>query len=569
MSDDTSIYAVNDSGEACMRVSENVTSTDPTSIYGVNEDGKAAVRVLGTDGGGDQHNLGWYATPEALRTAYATATAGDWAIVGSTDTVWIWDTDTNAWKDSDQKGQVTSVNGQTGAVVIDALQNTATGSDSLTISGSPNSNANSVNIGIGSVADYNGVSIGCNAGKNTSSSVNITESVFIGMGAQAFRNSTDCRYSIGIGQGAEVKDAKGGISIGWGSGVYSERAIGIGYNARALAFHSIQLGSPSSGTTAFNNDANTFKVANANGNFEIMSADGTIPSDRLKNAINKYSTMPTASVDNLGWIVQFTGTTDSTYTHGHLYECVNDGADPATYSWEEVSLGGGGVSDVTVNGTSVVSGGVAAITGMLQNTGTRGSLTLLGQPDSQGNNIDIGTQSGIFGLGGYNPPSQSIAIGYGAKIYGRYTSVDNIALGYFATVGMSSGSSSTEYGNGNIAIGAEAVAYATDYSNSSSIAIGKKAKTTRTYSIAVGNYATVTAIGAIQLGANGTNDEAGTLKVRLGTTWNGTGWANYKLLDSDGTIPAARHAALPSADGTYVLKLVITDGVPTLSWVAE
>jgi hypothetical protein len=121
MADDTSIYAVNDSGEACMRVSENVTSSDPTSIYGVNEDGKAAVRILGADGGGDQHNLGWYATPEALRTAYATATAGDWAIVGSTDTVWIWDTDTNAWKDSDQKGQVTSVNGRTGDVIVGGL----------------------------------------------------------------------------------------------------------------------------------------------------------------------------------------------------------------------------------------------------------------------------------------------------------------------------------------------------------------------------------------------------------------------------------------------------------------
>ena len=69
-------------------------------------------------GGGDQHNLGWYATQSALETAYPTAEAGDWAIVGSTDTVWIWDTDTSAWVDSDQKGQVTSVNGQTGAVTV-------------------------------------------------------------------------------------------------------------------------------------------------------------------------------------------------------------------------------------------------------------------------------------------------------------------------------------------------------------------------------------------------------------------------------------------------------------------
>ena len=72
----------------------------------------------GGGGGGDQHNLGWYATESALTTAHATASDGDWAIVGATDTVWVWDSDTTAWKDTDTKGQVTSVNGQTGDVVI-------------------------------------------------------------------------------------------------------------------------------------------------------------------------------------------------------------------------------------------------------------------------------------------------------------------------------------------------------------------------------------------------------------------------------------------------------------------
>ena len=69
-------------------------------------------------GGSDKHNLGWYATPTALREAHPTANDGDWAIVGTTDTVWVWDTDSNDWVDTDQKGQVTSVNGQTGAVVL-------------------------------------------------------------------------------------------------------------------------------------------------------------------------------------------------------------------------------------------------------------------------------------------------------------------------------------------------------------------------------------------------------------------------------------------------------------------
>lgn len=74
--------------------------------------------LYGGGAGGDQHNLGWYATQSALETAYPTATDGDWAIVGSTDTVWVWDSDTTAWKDTDTKGQVTSVNNMTGAVTL-------------------------------------------------------------------------------------------------------------------------------------------------------------------------------------------------------------------------------------------------------------------------------------------------------------------------------------------------------------------------------------------------------------------------------------------------------------------
>lgn len=70
--------------------------------------------------GGDEHNLGWYATESALTTAHPTATDGDWAIVGATDTVWVWDSDSSAWVDTDTKGQVVSVNSKTGTVVLTA-----------------------------------------------------------------------------------------------------------------------------------------------------------------------------------------------------------------------------------------------------------------------------------------------------------------------------------------------------------------------------------------------------------------------------------------------------------------
>lgn len=72
----------------------------------------------GSGGGSDPHNLGYYADLTALQTAYPTGTDGDFAILGSTDTIWVWDSGTSAWKDTDTKGQVTSVNGQTGAVTL-------------------------------------------------------------------------------------------------------------------------------------------------------------------------------------------------------------------------------------------------------------------------------------------------------------------------------------------------------------------------------------------------------------------------------------------------------------------
>lgn len=46
---------------------------------------------------------GWYATPEALKAAVPTGENGWWAVIGTTDTIWTWDSDTGEWKDSIQK----------------------------------------------------------------------------------------------------------------------------------------------------------------------------------------------------------------------------------------------------------------------------------------------------------------------------------------------------------------------------------------------------------------------------------------------------------------------------------
>ncbi len=69
----------------------------------------------------------------------------------------------------------------------------------------------------------------------------------------------------------------------------------------------------------------------------------------------RYSIMPTASVDYLNKIVEYIGTTDSTYTNGYFYQCRFDGTN---YSWVQKNVqpssggtGGDGVVDGYYNST--------------------------------------------------------------------------------------------------------------------------------------------------------------------------------------------------------------------------
>lgn len=63
----------------------------------------------------------------------------------------------------------------------------------------------------------------------------------------------------------------------------------------------------------------------------------------------QYDVMPTASSENLGSIVQYTGATDANYTNGYFYQVVSDGQEPATYSWENINVQDvGGSVDATI-----------------------------------------------------------------------------------------------------------------------------------------------------------------------------------------------------------------------------
>ena len=62
----------------------------------------------------------------------------------------------------------------------------------------------------------------------------------------------------------------------------------------------------------------------------------------------QFDSLPTASAENVGKIVQYIGTTNANYTNGYFYICLSDGGDPATYSWENINVQAGGGSNAPV-----------------------------------------------------------------------------------------------------------------------------------------------------------------------------------------------------------------------------
>ena len=84
------------------------------------------------------------------------------------------------------------------------------------------------------------------------------------------------------------------VALGDESSTDGQRAIAIGSLAHAQANRSIQLGRGS------NPDDDTFKVANGNGNFEMMDANGNVPLERLTYVTNQIGDISTALTAILG-----------------------------------------------------------------------------------------------------------------------------------------------------------------------------------------------------------------------------------------------------------------------------
>lgn len=126
----------------------------------------------------------------------------------------------------------------------DRLVNKATGTYSLTVAGNASDAFGATNIGI-------------------ASSARSGYSVALGYGSDV---PLSCDYSIAIGYAAKISSATYAIQIGRGT----------------------------------NSDSNTLKVSNANGNFEMMDADGNIPLERLTYVTDQIGDISTALTAIIG-----------------------------------------------------------------------------------------------------------------------------------------------------------------------------------------------------------------------------------------------------------------------------
>lgn len=228
---------------------------------------------------------------------------------------------------------ITDKNGTTTANVYDGtgggggIQNTATGTDSLTILGTASTADYSVNIGINSVINADeGVAIGCEA--------IASGGVAIGRGAEV-----DSGGGVAIGISAGVSN-NGDIAIGDYAGVNGTSAIALGYQASATASNAIQIGNGS------NMDANTLQI----GNYTLLdTSTGLIPDARLSSNICTTNTAQNISARKtfLGEKAIYFKQSATTDKLGFtLYNSSN--TELGAFEWRPSTISGGALLNINV-----------------------------------------------------------------------------------------------------------------------------------------------------------------------------------------------------------------------------
>lgn len=322
------------------------------------------------------------------------------------------------------------------------------------------------------------------------------------------------------------------------------------------------------------------------------SGGGSVDESRI---IVKSATIPTAGEGYLGSVYMYVGETNSTYTHGYIYECVESGS---TYAWERIDVQPGatrgrflalwncatGLAETNPPSSPYPYGaGDYYIVGTVGTTNYKpsGSSYVIGTASTTVETDDVAVNDTYYYDGNSwnlqkNTATEYVA-GTGISINNKTISVASPTLTNTSTgsgsltisgtsaseasatnVGVSSSASgsfgssfgwgSSASGNYSTAVGAQSTAYfysaafgyGSTASSQNTTSIGPSSTASAYGAVALGHNAKATKESAIQIG-NGVNSEDKTMYV--GALINNTNH-NYKLLDlTTGKIPADR---LPS-----------------------
>ena len=125
-------------------------------------------------------------------------------------------------------------------------------------------------------------------------------------------------------------------------------SFGTGANINTLSLENIGGSIPSNNTIGYPLFDDYGRFSSYDENYDVKSSMPIMPDNTeiltalavstelaKKQDVIQFSTMPTASSSYVDEIVQFTGTTTSSYTNGYFYKCVNNGG---TYEWQQLNV---------------------------------------------------------------------------------------------------------------------------------------------------------------------------------------------------------------------------------------
>ena len=444
----------------------------------------------------------------------------------------------------------------------DVLTNTATGSGSFSTGGAvPVSGEAAAAIGVDATAKTAAIAIGMQAHAED-------DSVVLGKGA-----STSELGGVAIGEAASA--GKLGVAVGFETAA-AVGAIAIGGSSEASATNAIQLGAGS------NSEAGTLSVGLQNGNYKLLGSDGKIPAERLpfegdvltntatgENSVSTGGATPVTEnyVVALGSGASNVGGTQ-TVIIGYNAKAESSaevaiGASASAAGYESTAVGYQATAN---NGSGTALGAYASAAssslalGRDAKTQAIYSIQLGPGTNSEDHTFSVGfgdsdnykllgldgkipverlpngiltntaTGNASFSTGNASPASagSAVAIGENATVQNAGT-----AIGYLTSSGGSGvalGARASSNKMGGVSMGAQSAV-----EGDGGIAVGTGAQSAGESSISIGMGAGALSDYAIQLG-HGMNAEANTLSVGLGTGTSN----NYKLLGSDGKIPAER-----------------------------